>query len=260
VSLRDRLSWYEKLPLFGQRVIVTRAHEQSGDLITHLTELGAMAIEIPMIEMVAPEDTWLLDICIERLESYDWIIFTSTNAVMFFFARIEDVRRIRGRICAVGRATAEAVRSLRLTVDLVPELSTGEGVAANFLSMNMLGVRVLFPRAAAAREVVPTMLLSMGAVVDAPVVYRNVVPADAQARLEKYVASTEKADWVMFTSPSTVNNLVALGGGPLLKTARIASIGPTTSEAIRKHGFAVHVEPHTPSTDAMVAAIIAYQM
>ena len=260
VSLRERLSWYEKLPLFGQRVIVTRAREQSGDLVARLAELGAEAIEIPVIEMAPPENTWHLDICIERLEAYDWFIFTSVNAVTFFIERIDDVRRIKGSICAVGRATAEALRSIRLTVDLVPELSTGEGVAAAFRTMNMLGLKVLFPRAEGAREVIPATLDALGAVVDAPVVYRNVIPADAQTRLEKYIASAAGADWVMFTSPSTVNNFLGLGGAPLLATARIASIGPTTSETVRKHGLTVHVEPKTPSTEAMIDAIANYQM
>lgn len=260
VSLRERLSWFEKLPLFGRRVIVTRAREQSGDLVARLSELGAQAIEIPVIEMAAPDNTWHLDICIERLESYDWFVFTSANAVKFFIARIDDLRRIKGHICAVGRATAEALRSMHLTVDLVPELSTGEGVAAAFESMNMLGLKVLFPCAGGAREIIPAKLDALGAIVDAPVVYRNVIPPDAQARLEKYMAAAAKADWVMFTSPSTVNNFLGLGGAPLLETARIASIGPTTSEAIRKHGFAVHVEPETTSTDAMIDAIANYQI
>jgi uroporphyrinogen III methyltransferase/synthase len=260
VSLRERLSWYEKLPLFGQQVIVTRAREQSADLVARLAELGAQAIEIPVIEMAPPDNTWHLDICIERLESYDWFIFTSVNAVTFFVKRIDDLRRIKGSICAVGQATAQALRSMRLTVDLVPELNTGEGVADAFRSMEMLGQKVLFPRAGGAREVIPATLDALGAVVDAPVVYRNVIPQDAQARLDKYMASGAGADWVMFTSPSTVNNFLGLGGGPLLANARIASIGPITSEAILKHGFTVHVEPETPSTDAMIDAIANYQI
>ena len=257
VSLRDRLSWYENLPLFGQQVIVTRAREQSGDVVARLGELGAQVIEIPVIEMAAPKDTSALDACIANLESYDWIVFTSANAVTFFTARVDDLRRIRGLICAIGTATSETVRSLRLTVDLMPETGTGEGVAEAFRTLPMSGARVLFPRAEAAREIVPAALSSMGAIVDAPVAYRNVIPQDAGSRVEKCIAAAAKPHWVMFTSPSTVNNFIAAGGAPLLASARIAAIGPTTSDAVRNHGLSVHVEPQRPSTDGMVDAIVA---
>jgi uroporphyrinogen III methyltransferase/synthase len=260
VSLRERLSWFEKLPLFGRQVVVTRAREQSGDVVARLTELGAQAIEIPVIEMLPPADTWHIDVCLEKLGAYDWIVFTSANAVNFFMARVDDIRRLDARICAIGGATAEAVRSMRLQVDLIPDTATGEGVAAAFQSMNLFGLRVLFPRAEAARETVPAALLKLGAMVDAPVVYRNVVPADAQLRIEKYIASGAKPDWVMFTSPSTVNNFLAAGGGPLVANARIASIGPTTSEALRKHGVSVHLEPSTASTEAMIDGMATYEM
>jgi uroporphyrinogen III methyltransferase/synthase len=257
VSLRERLSWYEKLPLFGQQVIVTRAREQSGGVVARLAELAANVIEIPVIEMLPPEDTSELDSCIAQLESYDWLVFTSTNAVGFFTTRLNDVRRMKGRICAVGPATADAVRALRLKVDLTPEVSTGEGIAQAFRTIPVSGARVLFPRAEAAREVVPAALQSLGALVDAPVAYRNAIPRDAEARVQRYIATGGKPDWIVFTSPSTVNNFVALGGAPLFQTARIASIGPATSEAVGKHGFTVTVEPQTTSMDAMVDAIVA---
>jgi uroporphyrinogen III methyltransferase / synthase len=257
VSLRDRLSWYENLPLYGRRVVVTRAREQSRDLVERLAEVGAQVIEIPVIEIVEPEDTSALESCIGQLESYQWVVFTSANAVEHFMRRVEDVRRIKARLCAIGTATGDAVRAFRLKVDLVPDMNTGKGVAAAFKSIDVVGARVLFPRAEAAHDVVPATLKSLGAVVDSPVAYRNVIPADARARLELYAATDSKPDWVLFTSPSTANNFIALGGTPLLATAHIASIGPTTSDAIRKHGLTVDIEAATPSMDALVEALIA---
>jgi uroporphyrinogen III methyltransferase/synthase len=255
VALRDTLSWYEKLPLHGQNIVVTRARAQSAELVSRLHELGADVIELPVIEMVEPEDISALDGCIARLEEYDWIVFTSANAVEFLAGRINDVRRLRGRICAIGAATKEAVRALRIPVDMVPEEGTGEGVAAVFEHVDMTGKRVLFPRAAAAREVVPSALANMRAIVDAPETYRNVVPHDAQARVQAYLASGHRPNWITFTSPSTVSNFLAIAGSEALAGVRVATIGPTTSEAARRYGLNVDAEANSPSVEGLIEAI-----
>lgn len=260
VALRDALSWYEKLPLFGKQVIVTRARTQSGDLVSSLRELGADVVEFPVIEMAEPENTSELDGCVSRLESYDWLVFTSANAVEFLAARLDDVRRMRGRICAIGAATRQALEALRLRVDLLPEDHTGEGVAAAFARFNMTGKRVLFPRAAAAREVVPSALAALGAIVDAPETYRNVVPKDAHTRVQTYLASAKRPDWITFTSPSTVFNFLSLAGVEALEGVRVATIGPTTSEAARKHGLAVDVEANSPSVEGLIEVITRYSL
>jgi uroporphyrinogen III methyltransferase/synthase len=255
VALRDTLSWYEKLPLHGQQVIVTRARTQSDELVSGLHELGADVIELPVIEMVEPEDTSALDACIARLEEYDWIVFTSANAVEFLARRIDDVRRLRGRICAIGAATRQAVETLRIRVDLLPEEGTAEGVAAAFEHVDMSGKRVLFPRASAALEVVPSALANMRAVVDAPETYRNVVPQDAHARVQAYLASGHRAGWITFTSPSTVSNFLSIAGLEALDGLRVATIGPTTSEAARRHGLNVDAEAKSPSVVGLIEAI-----
>jgi uroporphyrinogen III methyltransferase / synthase len=257
VALRERLTWYEKLPLHGKQVVVTRARAQSADLVTRLAGLGADVIEIPVIELVAPKDWSELDTCIARISSYDWLVFTSTNAVDFFFSRVEDLRKLQARICAIGAATGEALRALRLPPDLLPTLSTSEGIAGTFREFEMRGARVLFPRAELAREAAQAALLRMGAFVDAPVAYRNILPSDAEERIRAYSAAGGKPDWILFTSPSTVNNFLSAGGAALIEGSRIASIGPSTSEAVRKQCLIVHAEPDIPSAEALAEIVAA---
>jgi uroporphyrinogen III methyltransferase/synthase len=205
--------------------------------------------------MVEPEDTSALDACVARLQEYDWIVFTSVNAVEFLTRRIDDVRRLRGRICVIGAATKEAVEALRIRVDVVPEEGTAEGVAAAFELVDIRGKRVLFPRAAAGREVVPSALADMGAIVDAPETYRNIIPKDAEARVQAYLASGHRADWITFTSPSTVSNFLSIAGREELQRMRVATIGSTTSEAARRNGLSVDAEANSPSVKGLIEAI-----
>jgi uroporphyrinogen III methyltransferase/synthase len=259
VSLRAKLDWYEHLPLFGQRIVVTRAQSQAAELSDKLRQLGAEAIEIPMIEMTALADYSVLDACIDRLETYDWVIFTSVNAVEFFLKRLEtrdrDWRSVRGRICAIGGATARALHPIR--PELIPQEGHSEGVAAAFRTFEMRAALVLLPRASAARDVIPTALRELGATVDVADAYANVVPQGAAARIR---ALRTKPTWITFTSGSTVKNWLALAGRESLDGVRIASIGPATSDVIGKHGLHVDAEASTPSVDGLVAEICRYQM
>ena len=247
VRLRDKLDWFGKRPLFRQHVIVTRAADQAAELCDALRELGAEAIGLPMIELAPMDDYSALDACIARLSEYQWVVFTSVNAVSHFFARGVDARKIRGRICAIGPATADALREMHLYPDLIPGESTSEGVAAAFRAFPMSRAHVLLPRAAAAREVIPRALEEMGARVDVVDAYRNIIPPDAERRIAQYKAAGRRADWITFTSGSTVNNWITLAGRDSLDGVRIASIGPATSEAIRRHGLQPDTEadPHT---------------
>jgi uroporphyrinogen III methyltransferase/synthase len=254
VTLRDKLNWFEKLPLFGQRIVVTRPKAQAGELNTRLHELGAEVINLPAIEIRALDDYSKLDACIQQIAGYDWLIFTSANAVGHFVARLHheglDWRAVRARICAIGPATQEALSGL--IVDLVPSESHAEGVAAAFGELDMRGKRVLLPRAAAAREVVPEALTKMGARVDIADAYQNVVPSglDVQARqvFERH------PDWIIFTSSSTVKNV--LSATPITNV-KVATIGPATSDTARKHGLTVDAEARAPTPDALIAAILA---
>ena len=255
VRLREKLGWFEQLPLFGQTIIVTRSRAQAGEFSAKLRELGACVLEIPVIELAPLEEYSVLDAAIGRLESYDWLIFTSTNAVEYFFARVDacrrDVRAIRGRVCAIGPATATALRTAGIRPDLVPEEHVSEGVAAAFAFYGMQGKTVLIPRAAAAREVIPEALTHMGARVEVADAYRNVIPAGAEQQ-----ARDARADWITFTSGSTVKNWLAVAGAESLAGVKVASIGPATSEVARRHGLRIDVEASPSTTDALIDAIV----
>jgi uroporphyrinogen III methyltransferase/synthase len=258
VGLHDKLDWFGKRPLSGQRVVVTRAAAQAADLSQPLHDLGADVCEVPVIELAPLDDYSALDAAIGRLSSYDWVIFTSTNAVEYFLQRLRacnrDARALRGRLCAIGPATRDALQAAHLRADLVPDEAVAERLADAFASIDMSGKRVLLPRAAAAREVIPQALSAMGAHVDIADAYRNIVPVDAAARTR----SAGPFHWITFTSGSTVKNWLSLAGRDSLEGVRIASIGPATSDVIRKHGLAITAEadPHTVSglIDAILRA------
>jgi uroporphyrinogen III methyltransferase/synthase len=260
VRLRETMNWFEKKPLFGQRIIVTRALAQAAEFSAKLQEAGAYVVELPVIELAPLADYTALDECIRRLESYDWVVLTSANAVEHFFARLSacerDVRAIRGRICAIGPATREAIEAAHLRVDVVPDEHVAEGAVRAFSAFDMKGARVLLPRAAEARDVLPKALTEMGATVDIAEAYRNVIPKDAQQRIAEYLAAGPRADWITFTSGSTVKNWLALAGRESLDGVRVASIGPATSEVARKHGLSVDVEATPCTTDGLIDAIL----
>lgn len=254
VSLRPKLDWFEHLPLFGERIVVTRAKAQAAELSQRLRQLGAEPVEVPVIELAPLDDYKHFDACIQQLPSYDWLIFTSVNAVEFFLQRMRacdrDWRSVRGRICAIGPATAAAIAPV--LPELIPAEHHSEGVAEAFRRYDMRSARVLLPRAAAAREVIPQVLTEMGATVDVLDAYANVVPQDAAARI---AALRSKPTWITFTSGSTVKNWLALAGRDSLEGVRIASIGPATSDVIRKHGLHIEVEANPSTIDGLVDAI-----
>jgi uroporphyrinogen III methyltransferase/synthase len=171
-------------------------------------------------------------------------------------ARGLDSRAIRGRVCAIGTATAEALRDYGIRADLIPAEATSEGVAEAFARASVAGVRVLLPRAAAAREVIPTALSALGAQVDVVDTYRNVIPVDAERRILEYLSSGRKAHWITFTSGSTVKNWLALAGRDSLEGISVASIGPATSEVARKHGLFVDAEAQPYSVEGLVSSIL----
>lgn len=262
VRLRDTLNWFEKLPLFGKRIVVTRAAGQARDLSEKLSALGAEAIELPVIALVPPEDLRPLDEAIARLEHFDWIVFTSVNGVRFFLDRLDsspgDLRKLRGRLCAIGPATRRALEDLHLKVDLVPEQYVAESVADAFAKLDLRGAKVLLPRAEAAREVLPEALRAMGAEVEVVSAYRNVIPPGAEAMVREWFAPDKpKPDWVTFTSGSTVGNFLALAGADALSGVRCASIGPVTTAALRAHGIDPAVEAAKYTIDGLVEALCA---
>ncbi|MGA7238932.1 MAG: uroporphyrinogen-III C-methyltransferase [Bryobacteraceae bacterium] len=260
VRLREKLDWFERLPLFGRRIVVTRARSQAEALSSKLAALGADVIELPVIEITSPPMSQeSLDRAIADLENYDWLIFTSANGVKFFVEALDrsasDLRKLRARICAIGPATSAAIEALHLKVDLMGKEYVAEGLLAAFAPYDVGGARILLPRAAVARDVIPSELARRGATVDVVEAYRTVAPEGLAARAHEVFSAPRKPDWVTFTSSSTVQNLVAAVGVEMLRGVNVASIGPITSSAARSAGIEVAVEAHEYTIDGLVAAL-----
>jgi len=258
VSLRDKFNWYERLPLFGQRIVVTRDRSQASELAEPLEALGAEALLLPVIEIREPSDPQPLDDAIARLESYDWLIFTSANGVRHFVARLDqssrDLRNLKARICAIGPATKAAVEALHIKVDLMPKEYVAESLVEAFAKENLQFRRILLPRAAVARDLVPRELARRGATVDVVEAYRTVAPADLADRARAIL--DRQPHWITFTSSSTVTNFIAAAGGEALRQMKIASIGPITSATLREHGFEPTVEARPHTIEGLVEAIL----
>jgi uroporphyrinogen III methyltransferase/synthase len=253
--LRENLDWFERLPLFGKTVVVTRAAEQAGPLAARLSGLGAHVVQIPTIEIQPAADWKPLDAAIARLESFDWLIFTSSNGVRFFIQRLDasqrDLRGLRARLCAIGPATAAALAALHLKIDLMPAEYVAESVVAAFEKIPLEGARILLPRAAVARDLIPTELEKRGARVQVVEAYRTAPPREA-----KWPEGLHP-DWIVFTSSSTVENFHALFGAARLEGVRVASIGPVTSATARRLGIPVTIEPKEHTIPGLVEALAA---
>lgn len=256
VSLRNKLNWFEHLPLFGQRVVVTRAQEQAGEFTRLLEERGASVLEVPCIKIAPPTRREPLIEAVAGIGCYDWIIFTSANGVTsffdYFFLAFDDLRDLGAvRLAAVGPATAERLRALRLKVDLMPKEYVAKQIAKALIEYQSLeNVRILLLRAEVANPELPMLLEARGAIVDDVAVYRTVAETedgsgDAARLLER------GADWITFTSGSTVENFNArFGLADLLRRfpqTRLGSIGPETTKALTALSLspAVEASPHT---------------
>jgi uroporphyrinogen III methyltransferase/synthase len=259
VRLRSKLSWFEKLPLFGQTIVVTRAREQASALSAVLRELGADVIELPTIEVQPASDYGPLDRALGHLSEYDWLIFTSANGVRFFLERLDaspvDLRAIRGRICAIGPATREALENFHLKVELMAGQYVAEGVIDALAGSDLTNSRVLLARAAVARDLIPRELAKRGATVDVVEAYRTVTPANLPERAAEIFA--RHPDWVTFTSSSTAHNLMAAVGADALAGSKAVSIGPITSGTLRSHGIEVAAEAKNFTIPGLVEAILA---
>ena len=258
VNLHEKLNWFERLPLHGRRIIVTRAREQAGTLAAVLHGLGAEVIELPTIEIRPAGDYTALDNAISDLRHYQWLIFTSANGVRFFLDRLDhstaDLRAIRGRICAIGPATRDALERFHLKVDVTAKEYVAEGLLESLAGYDLAGARILIARAAVARDVLPLELSRRGAQVDVVEAYRTVPPADLQLRAAAVLA--HQPDWITFTSSSTAQNLIDAVGAEALRGVRCASIGPITSDTLRRNSVEVAVEAATFTVEGLVEAIL----
>jgi uroporphyrinogen III methyltransferase / synthase len=266
VRLRKELTWFEKKPLFGKRIIVTRAREQASEFLSALCEMGAECLEFPTIKVVPPESWEDLDRSIREVETFHWLVFTSVNGVKYFLDRLEilggDVRDLKGvKIAAIGPATAEAVMSKGIRIDLVPAEYRAEAVVEAFKKEDIEGRRILLPRAREAREVLPQELENLGAVVDVVEAYRTVKPEEDRENIMDMLRQGA-IHMVTFTSSSTVGNFVDMfHGAPLLdwmEEVAVACIGPVTAKRAEENGLKVRLVAREYTIPSFTKAIVDY--
>jgi uroporphyrinogen III methyltransferase / synthase len=262
VSLRDKLNWFEKLPLFGKRIAVTRTRKQASGFVERLRELGADAFELPTIRIEPPLNKREFYELVADSHIYDWIVFTSPNGADAFFTAFfeiyHDARDLgAARIAAIGPATAERVRSYRLQVDVQPEKFVAEEIIEALQKETSLeNLKILLARSEGAREALAVELTRRGAIVDEAVAYRTVPETnDLTGGIRRF--REEEVDMITFTSSSTVENFLALNL-PLSDKTKTASIGPITSKTMRVRGLEVDVEAKRHDIPGLVEAIRKY--
>jgi uroporphyrinogen III methyltransferase/synthase len=252
-TLRDEgVRWFEQRPLYGRTVVVTRAREQASGLAARLRELGAEVVETPAIRIVP------LDPPAPEVSAYDLVCLTSPNGVRLFFERLVgaglDARALNSaRIVAIGPATAQALRAHGIAADVMPARAVAESLVEALADVPVK--RALVARAKVARDVLPDALRARGASVDVLELYETVAEPLSDAQLD----AIRTADYVTFTSASTVSNLLGAldGDTAALDSVRLVSIGPITSDALRSHGLEPHVEAAEHDVDGLLAALIA---
>lgn len=259
------------LPLAGRTVVITRAASQADEFVKALERYGAQVLVCPTIEIREPDSYDRLDEAIDHLYGYDWLIFTSTNAVDFFLRRLAHQNRNASdldelKVCAIGTATAEKLRAAHVHVDLTPVQSKAEGVFAALSEFvggtkQLMNLNVLLPRAAVARDHLPKALEAAGARVDIVTSYQTAVPMDLdRGRLSAMLAGS--ADCIAFTSSSTVRNFALLFDthdlSSVLKGLTIACIGDVTAATAEEYGLRVDIQPTNFNVTELARAIAEY--
>ncbi len=262
VALRESLNWYEKRPLSGKRIVVTRTRRQASALSDRFRALGADVIELPTIRIEPPSNLREFAELVQDAHAYDWIVFTSPNGVTaffdLFFKLYDDAREIGGaKIAAIGPATAQRVKDFHLRVDLQPDKFVAEAVVREFQKQGGVeNLRILLARAEKARDVLPKQLSSLGAIVDEGFAYRTVAETRDDTGARRRLLE-EGVDLITFTSSSTVENFLALGL-PWPKRMKVATIGPITSKTARDHGLKVDVESRRHDIEGLTEAIRSF--
>ena len=262
VKLRTELAWFEKKPLFGKTVVVTRARAQASQLTKQLTAAGAKVLEVPAIKLAPPANYAPLDQALQNLSSYQWLIFTSANGVDAFFKRLGlmqlDARALAGcLLAAIGSGTAAALKKYGLHADVVPATYQAEDLARALQPHLQPGATVLLPRAAVARSVLPDTLQKWGARVTVVPVYQTV--QDDSAKFELLNALQNKTvDYITFTSSSTVTNFLELidRQTQLLNNVQLAVIGPITGATCAQAGLKVSITAREYTISGLVSALI----
>ena len=256
----------EQRPLAGKRIVVTRARQQASSLIKAIEELGGKVIEFPTIDIQAPENDAPLDGAIARLKAYDWLIFTSVNGVDQFLGRMREFNKsvpdLSGiRVAAIGPETKKRLKAAGIENCLVPEQYQAEGILETLKPEMMRGKKVLIPRAAKARDILPDTLRRWGAQVDVIEAYRTLLPKTDSSVL-RHLLHERKVDMITFTSSSTVSNFVRLFDGQnlarLVDGAAIACIGPITRQTVEEMGGHADVVAEEFTIAGLIRAILDY--
>jgi len=261
VKLREKLRWFDNRPLFGKRILVTRARHQASVLSRLIAERGALPIELPAINIQAIPDTAELDRAISNLKRYHWIIFTSVNGVAAFWQRLHELKLDSRalsmlKVGAIGPATAQALEANGIMPDYIPEVYTSEGIIAGLNKQNINGQRFLLPRADIADKELVQGISQLGAEAHDIAVYRTVPTTEAIAQAKQLLLAG-KIDVITFTSSSTVTNLVAAFSGepPAINSAKIACIGPKTADTAARAGLEVTIMAKEQTIPGLITAI-----
>ena len=257
VARRERIAWLEGRPLHGRRVVVTRARAQASELSRRLDALGAEPIELPAIRIEPRIDSKEVRRAVESLHSYALVCLTSANGVRLLFEAMaeqgKDARALaNATVAAIGPGTAAALAEHGVLADLIPEEFVAEALVESLTELDLEGKPVLVARAAEAREVLPDALRKFGAAVDVVPLYETVAERPDPDAIER----ASEADYLTFTSSSTVRNFVEALPDDLAANARVVSIGPVTSEAAREAGLKVDVEASRHDIDGLVEALL----
>ncbi len=263
-SLKPKLDWFEKKPLFGKRVLITRGREQSRKMAERVLSQGGKPILFPTIQIKPPNDLSDLDQAFSTIKDYDWVVFTSVNGVEGFFRRFfsngHDIRDLAGpKFGAIGPVTAQAIRKHGIRVDLLAEQFVAEGVLDALNETDVKGKKFLIPRAEKAREILPDGIVKMGGHVKLVTVYRTDLPDNSAVSEIKGLLENGQIDVITFTSSSTVSHFMELmgkeNGKKLLNGIVIASIGPVTSQTVREFGLRPTLEAAEYTIDGLMKVI-----
>ena len=267
VKLREHLNWFETRPLSGKKIVVTRSRAQASDFVEQIESLGAEAVEMPTIRIADPEDFGPLDKAISKINTFDWVVLTSVNAVGRFIDRLiergGDIRDLKGmKICAIGSATAEEVRRYSLRVDLIPPKYVAESIVEELQKEGAVeGKKFLLPRADIARSLLPDEIHRLGGEAVEVDVYRTVLEEEADQDIIQRLVGGD-IDLVTFTSSSTVRNFAKILGENRLENvktaAHFASIGPITTQTAQEFGIPIHTEASRHDIPGLVEAILEY--
>ncbi|MEW6102405.1 MAG: uroporphyrinogen-III C-methyltransferase [bacterium] len=254
VKLREKMAWFEKKPLFGKKILVLRPEGQIDNLSKILFDKGAEVIKFPIISIVPYNDP-ALPYILEKINSYDWLVFTSTNGVRLFFEKLDDIRGFYGpKIAAIGEKTRDEIARLKIKVDIMPETYQQEALLDMLLKEGIKDKKVLVIRSKEGRDILISGISRNGASVNTLILY-EAKPTEKDPNPIKSIIQNNEIDAICFTSPSCVSSFLKLIG---IFDAKIASIGPITSKALMDNGISVDIVASTFTDEGLVDAICGY--